>query len=159
MTLLREIPHPSPNNPIHFGSYLISWQPPLFTGGLTQLQYNVIVRSLFGTSPPLTSTNLTSAVVHLEDWETSRIIVSVVSRTSTTQQVGENGPHFDMTPTSVCAGKGNYILLKAYLHTLNHYSSILYYSHIESLLLSSVSTYANSHLHAGSCELVLGVRI
>ena len=107
--LIREIPYPSPDDPRFFGSYLVTWRPPLFTGGLTQLRYNVTVLG-FGSSPS-TNTNLTSTIIYLEIEEISWIIVSVVNRTAATQQISDNSPHLRIeSPTSKCAGKGNYLI-------------------------------------------------
>jgi hypothetical protein len=102
--MLREIPYPSPR---FTGSYLITWRPPLFTGGLTQLQYTykVTISNLFDGYSSLT--NRTSVIVHLEDDEFSWIRVSVVNRTATTQQISKDSPFLQvLDPTSVCAGEG-----------------------------------------------------
>ena len=108
--LVREIPHPSPSNPTVYGSYLISWRPPLFTGGLNQLQYNITVTIPFDTYPfPPLNTNLTSVIVHLDFQDYSRIIVSVVNTTATNQQISEATHNsVPVSPASECAGKGNY---------------------------------------------------
>ena len=78
----------------------------MFTGGLTQLQYNVTIDNFFIEAPP-TSTNLTSTMVYIENSYTVSIKVGVVSRTAT-QQISENGPEVIVfSPRSECAGKGN----------------------------------------------------
>ena len=102
--LIREIPHPSPR---FYGSYLVTWRPPLFTGGLTQLHYNVTVR---GFGPSSTNTNITSTIVYLDTYETSWIRVSVVNGTKATLQISENSHDLRVVdPISSCAGKGTTI--------------------------------------------------
>ena len=105
--LIREVPYPSPT---FTGSYLISWHPPLFTGGLTQLQYtyNVTIGGIFSNYPPPINTNLTSVIVHLYDFEDSDIEVSMVNRTATTQQISKNSLPLKVSPSSKCAREGNF---------------------------------------------------
>ena len=77
----------------------------MFTGGLTQLQYNVTVYTLFIETP--TSTNLTSTMVYIENRHSVSIEVGVVSRIAT-QQISENStPVITGSLGSECAGKGN----------------------------------------------------
>ena len=104
--IIREVPYPSPR---FTGSYLISWRPPLFTGGLTQLQYtyNVTIGGLYGNNYNI-NTNLTSVIVHLDDYEDSNIVVSVVNRTAITQQISKNSLRLKvLSPDSKCDGEGN----------------------------------------------------
>lgn len=103
--IIREVPYPA--GPGASGSYLISWHPPLFTGGLTQLQYayNVNIRDIYGSYNRYR--NLTSVILHLYNYEDSDIKVSVVNRTATTQQISKNSLILEVSPKSKCAGEGN----------------------------------------------------
>jgi hypothetical protein len=117
--MLREIPYPSPGN---HGSYLITWRPPLFTGGLTQLQYtyNVTIGNFFDGYSSLT-TNFTSVIVHLLYDETSLIMVSVVNKTATTQQISKDSPLLlIISVTSECAGEGKLIIIIPYSGKFSH---------------------------------------
>ena len=106
--VLTELPYPNPNptEALFYGTYLVDWSPPVFTGGLTQLHYNVTV-SIFFNGVLVLSTNITSVMIYMRDYVNVRIKVTTIDRIAA-QRISEDSPEFhNLSIRNWCAGEGN----------------------------------------------------
>ena len=108
---LREIPYPipDPEDAYYTAAYEISWDPPVFMGGRTHLQYNITVDTVYDDLDNVASANTISLVMYLEDglrvWVHVTVIESVDSISS--QQLSDHGPQLHEVLESDCVGQGN----------------------------------------------------
>ena len=107
--MLNELPyrHPDPFEAELYGTYLINWSAPLFTGGLTHLHYRVTLRHLSLPNRLLTA-NTTSTLTYIGYGVSLSVYVTVVDR-EFVQQLSNQSPTERIEAYSQCPGVGTYV--------------------------------------------------
>ena len=116
--VIQEVPYPdpAPSDGVDQAAFLVVWDPPLLTGGLSRsaLRYNVTITYSFRTYNQVLTSDTHSLLVYILAFEYVRISVVVVINSTeesyfevASQQISETGPQFATYEVqSQCLGQG-----------------------------------------------------